>query len=206
MLPWGLCPHTPGGIWGKMNAGGYIGGAPDYVYCMKKLLALFCLLPGLAFAEGLMIDDFRDPARWQFFTDQVMGGVSTGNVQVTDGVLRLTGDVSTANRGGFIQARLDLPDGLAADAAAFVITVRGNGAGYFLHVRTRGALLPWQYYQAPFATSGEWTQVRVPLTVFQPSGALLRDALRPQDVRSVAVVAYGRDYRADLELRALTVE
>ncbi len=173
---------------------------------MKHLLALLCLLPGLAFAEGLMIDDFRDPARWRFFTDQVMGGVSTGNVQVADGVMRLTGDVSTANRGGFIQARIDLPDGLAANATAFVLTVRGNGQGYFLHVRTKGSMLPWQYYQAPFGTGADWTEVRVPLADFRPSGALLRDVPRPQDIRSVAVVAYGRDYRADVELRRLTVE
>lgn len=153
-----------------------------------------------------MIDDFRDPARWRFFTDQVMGGVSTGAVQVTDGVLRLTGDVSTANRGGFIQARLDLPDGLAPDATGFVISVRGNGEGYFLHLRTKGALLPWQYYQAPFPTSADWAELRVPLTAFTPSGALLRDQPRPQDIRSVAVVAYGRDYRAQVELRSLTVE
>ncbi len=153
-----------------------------------------------------MIDTFRDPARWQFFTDQVMGGVSTGTVQVADGVLRLSGDVSTKNRGGFIQARIDLPDGLATDTAAFVMSVRGNGEGYFLHLRTRGSMLPWQYYQAPFASSADWTEVRVPLTAFKPSGALLRDLPRPQDIRSVAVVAYGRDYRADVEVRSLTVE
>lgn len=173
---------------------------------MKKFIALLCLLPTLTLAEGLMIDDFRDPARWEFFTDQVMGGVSTGNVQVADGVMRLTGDVRTANRGGFIQARIDLPDGLAADATGFVLNVRGNGAGYFLHVRTKGSMLPWQYYQAPFATVTDWTEVRVPLADFRASGALLRDLPRPQDIRSVAVVAYGRDYRADVEVRSLTVE
>jgi hypothetical protein len=46
----------------------------------------------------------------------------------------------------------------------------------------------------------------VPLADFRASGALLRDMPRPQDIRSVAVVAYGRDYRADVEVRSLTVE
>ena len=45
-------------------------------------------------------------------TDQVMGGVSTGNfrVDVVDGVkcYRMTGDVSTKNNGGFIQIRTKL--------------------------------------------------------------------------------------------------
>jgi hypothetical protein len=50
--------------------------------------------------------------RWRFFTDQVMGGVSTGVIAFAqeDGTsfARMTGRVSTANRGGFIQMRLDL--------------------------------------------------------------------------------------------------
>ena len=47
--------------------------------------------------------------QWNFITDQVMGGVSTGKfiVEKVDGVMcyRMTGDVSTKNNGGFIQIR-----------------------------------------------------------------------------------------------------
>ena len=45
--------------------------------------------------------------QWNFITDQVMGGVSTGKFRVekVDGTMcyRMTGDVSTKNNGGFIQ-------------------------------------------------------------------------------------------------------
>ena len=51
-------------------------------------------------------------AGWRFFTDNVMGGISTGQLAFAreDGqtYARMTGRVSTANRGGFIQMRLDL--------------------------------------------------------------------------------------------------
>lgn len=56
-----------------------------------------------------------DESRWAFFSDQVVGGVSEGRVtfEQADGqpILRLTGMVSTENRGGFIQVRtrLDAP-------------------------------------------------------------------------------------------------
>ena len=48
----------------------------------------------------------QDSDRWRFFTDGVMGGVSTGQAVIADGALTITGDVSTDNNGGFIQARL----------------------------------------------------------------------------------------------------
>jgi hypothetical protein len=44
-------------------------------------------------------------AGWRFFTDQVMGGISTGGVVFADEnskpFARMTGRVSTANRGGW---------------------------------------------------------------------------------------------------------
>ena len=53
-------------------------------------------------------------SRWRFFTDGVMGGVSTGQIAFEEEAgspfLRMTGHVSTANRGGFIQARRDLTE------------------------------------------------------------------------------------------------
>jgi hypothetical protein len=146
-------------------------------------------------------------AQYRFFTDQVMGGVSTGAARVAgtgEGAhLRLTGTVSTANRGGFIQARVDLDAPFPAAAQGVVIRVRGNGEGYFVHLRTRGTVLPWQYYQAGFETTEAWRELRISFTAFAASGALLRDTPRPETVTSVAAVAYGRDHEADLSFRWL---
>lgn len=146
---------------------------------------------------------------YEFISDQVMGGVSTGEVRITGSDdarhLHLSGSVSTANRGGFIQARATLPAPLPAGARGVVVRVRGNGARYFVHLRTRGTLLPWQYYQAPFGTTGDWQKVRLPFAAFAPSGALLRDTPRPETVTSLAAVAYGRDHEADLHFEWLGV-
>ena len=141
---------------------------------------------------------------WTYVSEQVMGGVSEGGARIETAedtsYLRLTGQVSTANRGGFIQARIALDSPPPPDAQGVLIRTRGNGEGYFIHLRTGGTVLPWQYYQAPFATTTDWAEVRIPFDAFKPSGAMLRDSLRPASIRSIGIVAYGRDHTADVSV------
>jgi hypothetical protein len=175
---------------------------------LALVAALFC--PTLSFAEGTMIEfPVSEPARWDYFSDQVMGGVSEGRVafETVDNqpVLRLSGNVSTANRGGFIQARTELEAPLSDTAQGIVLTVRGNAQPYYLHLRTKWTVLPWQLYQAKFETSETWQEVRVPFEAFAPYGKLLRQSFNISDVRSIAVVAFGRDHDADLSVRAIGV-
>ena len=154
-----------------------------------------------------LIEDFtmQPETRWRFFTDQVMGGVSTGVVVFAkeDGraFARMTGQVSTANRGGFIQMRLDLASPPPEGTTGVRLIVRGNDQRYFVHLRTGGTLLPWQYYQAGFDVTESWSEVRLPLDAFAASGGLLRSVPAPGSLTSVAVVAYGRDHDARIEVR-----
>jgi hypothetical protein len=80
------------------------------------------------------------------------------------------------------------------------LVLRGNDQRYFVHLRTGGTLLPWQYYQAGFEVTEAWTEVRLPFAAFAPSGALLRRMPRPASLTSVAVVAYGRDHEARIDV------
>lgn len=143
--------------------------------------------------------------RWRFFTDQVMGGVSSGQVTFTTDddqpYARMTGLVSTANRGGFIQMRSDLTNPPPAGTTGIKLVVRGNDQRYFVHLRTSGTLLPWQYYQAGFEVTQEWSEVRLPIEAFVVSGALLRKVPRTDAIRSVAVVAFGRDHEALIDVK-----
>jgi hypothetical protein len=154
-----------------------------------------------------ILEDFtmQPETRWRFFTDQVMGGVSIGTVAFLqeDGTpfARMTGQVSTANRGGFIQMRLDLASPPPKGTTGVRLMVRGNAQRYFVHLRTGGTLLPWQYYQAGFDVTERWTEMRLPLDAFTASGALLRTEPRPDSLASVAVVAYGRDHDAKIDVR-----
>ncbi len=172
------------------------------------LVAVLLIWPGLALTENRMIDlSLNDPTKWRYFSDQVMGGVSEGKAAFAadDGqpVLRLTGDVSTANRGGFVQVRTDLPTPLLEDAQGVVLSVRGNDQPYFVHLRTRGTALPWPYYQAEFEATDAWQDIRLSFSAFNPSGGLLRKTLRPPSIESLGIVAYGRDHVADVWVRSV---
>jgi len=161
-------------------------------------------------ADERMIENFTSnpETRWIFFTDQVMGGVSNGETafvrEGNESYVRLKGQVSTENNGGFIQVRTKLENRIPQSAQGIVLTVRGNDKEYFLHVRTPWTVLPWQYYQASFQTTSDWKEVRIPFDSFKPSGRMLPTSLGPQSIRSIGVVAYGRNHDADVSVASVS--
>ena len=77
--------------------------------------------------EEIMIDNFEpnSDVRWDYFSDQVMGGVSEGSASFGsdngEAYAHMTGDVSTANNGGFIQLRTKLASGVDKNAQGIYI-------------------------------------------------------------------------------------
>ena len=80
---------------------------------IKKRLKGFCLFT-IAFsatvvADEMILENFESnpEQRWRYVSDQVMGGVSTGQVVYAQegdvSYAHMTGTVSTENNGGFIQ-------------------------------------------------------------------------------------------------------
>lgn len=173
------------------------------------LLCLVMLLGAERAMAAMLIDSFDDGAqqRWRFFADTVMGGKSEGKLTFDRegdvSFARMTGTVTTENNGGFIQFRTELRSPPPKDAQGIVLAVRGNGSGYFVHVRTKGMLFPWQYYQAPFSTTGAWREVRIPFGAFKRSDESLRVTPATETIRSVGIVAYGKDYEAKVDVREI---
>ncbi len=104
-------------------------------FVFAAVLLCGALPPGEAeepLSGDALIEDFKmqPETRWRFFTDQVMGGVSTGRVDFAteDGYAfaRMAGRVSTANRGGFIQMRMDLATPPPEGTTGVRLMVRGN--------------------------------------------------------------------------------
>ena len=80
--------------------------------------------------------------RWQLSTDRVMGGVSRGSARLIQengqNIIEMTGDVSTANNGGFVQVSKSLRPRLdASDYKGVELVVQGDGHPYWLHLRDR---------------------------------------------------------------------
>ncbi len=172
---------------------------------LASCLSLF-LIPTTIALEPLMTDRFdADPQlRWSYVSDQVMGGVSEGRLAFKEEggeqFAHMTGQVSTENNGGFIQLRKAIPKKTIDTATGAFLKVRGNGQQYYLHLRTSGTLLPWQYYQASFTTTDQWQIIKVPLTAFSRSGNWLSKAVKPSSIRSIGIVAFGRDHSADIQI------
>lgn len=143
--------------------------------------------------------------RWELLTDGVMGGLSQGRLAAgqIDGrpALRLTGDVSLANNGGFVQMALDLARDGVVDARGWTgiaLTVSGNDENYKMHLRTADLTRPWQSYRADFTARAAPLVIRLPFTAFTPHRTTA--VLDLSRLRRIGLVAIGRAFKADLVL------
>ena len=154
---------------------------------------------------------------WKYISDQVMGGVSEGNVSLEqDGDMvfaRLTGEVSTRNNGGFIQLRSKVSlfnkpkmfqlihnaDKERKELQGIRLNVRGNGETYHVMIRTYFNWSPSDYYSHTFETSPDWKQVDLPFSEFKRSKSR-STALDIDEIRDFGIVAFGRDFQSDVSV------
>ena len=142
-------------------------------------------------------------SRWVFFADTVMGGKSEGKLVFGSSgskkFARLSGNVSVENNGGFIQMRSNI-SGVDENGKGIRVKVRGNGEQYYIFLRTSGTILPWQYYKASFPTTGNWTEVKIDFSNFQKSGVFLSKKINPNSIKSVGIVAFGKQFEAQVDI------
>ena len=157
----------------------------------------------------MILDQLKNPnitnqsQKWNFITDQVMGGVSTGKfiVEEVEGVVcyRMTGDVSTKNNGGFIQMRTKLSPAInSKDYEGLYVKVYGNAKNSNLHLRTGLTLAPWQYYSYTFVTTKNWSEIRAPFEKFKKSNFYQPNSILGQNIKSVGLVAGFDDFKSDI--------
>ena len=180
-------------------------------FVLKKVifLILFLICQSKVSSKDMILDQLKNPKltnqsqQWNFITDQVMGGLSTGKfiVEEVDGVMcyRMTGDVSTKNNGGFIQIRAKLnPEINSKDYEGVYVKVFGNKKNYNLHLRTGLTLAPWQFYSYTFVTSKDWIEVRAPFEQFKKSNFYQPKSILGQNIKSVGLVAGFDDFKSDI--------
>ena len=174
---------------------------------MKTITASLSILFLTLLNGGAMANNLIKTGQWVYLTDRVMGGISEGTAQFEDQgidqVIRLSGEVSTANNGGFIQVRSPVLWEAAKGKTGIRLTVKGNGDQYFLHIRSTDTHLPWHYYQHSFQASGAWSEISLPFEDFEKSSSLLRATLGQSKIKTIGIVAYGKDYSADVSVKRL---
>ena len=172
-----------------------------------KFIFLFFILTQEAVGNVIFKDNFDNPEKWQFITDKVMGGVSSGKVEFininNNLYARMRGNVSIKNKGGFIQVRRKL-EKLNLEGSKFIeIIAKGNNQNYFIHLRTLGTFLPWQYYQISFKVIKNFKTFKLPINEFKRSSVFLSKNINPKNITSIGIVAFGRDHYADIYIKEI---
>lgn len=179
---------------------------------ITSLISLF-IIPGVinaVSASSLIIDNrtsgtYRSNlgSEWQLITDQVMGGISKGELTLDNYIsrncLRMRGDVTTENNGGFVQIALPLSeqdDFDATDYSGIELEVAGNNESYNIHIRTSGLWFPWQSYRFIFQATTEWKTLRFPFAEIKPYKTNKR--FQQHRLKRIGLVGIGRDFHADL--------
>lgn len=131
---------------------------------------------------------------WRVVNDGVMGGLSQGQMQVSEeGVLLFRGNLSLENNGGFSSIRTgSVPLDLGKDTGV-VLRVKGDGRTYQMRFYTdatfRGRSVS---FSAEFATTkDEWVEVKVPFSTFKGSFRgmkLPNEAFDPSKISSMGIL------------------
>jgi len=165
----------------------------------QLLFSIFVALL-LSWGSAVAADDLSRMGNWVYFADTVMGGNSSGTAERVNvsgrSAIKLSGNVTTENNGGFIQVRRELETGQDTDIEGISFETKGNGETYYIHIRNGSSRLPWQYYSASFQTSENWETVKIRLSDFQRSGSFMAKSLKKKTINSIGLVAYGKDHQA----------
>jgi len=159
------------------------------------------------FQQGYMLPG----AGWRGFSDRVMGGISNAELNATrvddKSCIRLSGNVTRENNGGFIQMALyfgreyDELDG--SEYKGIDLLVYGNNEEYNLHVRTSDCGWHDESYRLTFFAAPQWQRLRVPWQSFQANN--VRAPLDPSKLQRIAILGWMREFEADVSLAEISL-
>ena len=139
--------------------------------------------------------------RWEWVTDSVMGGMSGGTMRQAPHhgrpAVRMTGQISLENNGGFLQMAFDV-DADTAPWTGLAFDAYGNGETYDIRLKTTDLERPWQSFRTAFVAPDRWTTVSFPFQAFEPYRTTVE--FRPSRLRRIGVLAVGRAFEADIAI------
>jgi len=129
----------------------------------------------LSSAKEKLIFDFTNPSPelkniWGALDDVVMGGVSASSMQFLDHTAVFTGNVSTANSGGFASVRTKNfePAINLSGHTGVELRVKGDGQRYKLFLRTDTKWDGLGYSYSFDTIANTWIDIRIPFSDFVP--------------------------------------
>lgn len=136
---------------------------------MKYLLGIIIILMS-AMNEQLIFDFDKDSniEGWRIVDDVVMGGQSSGSFSLSpDGYGLFEGQISLENNGGFSSVSYRFPKLKVNKDSRILLRLKGDGKNYQLRIKDDSSRS--YSYIIPFATSGEWQEIVIPLQDLYPS-------------------------------------
>lgn len=143
---------------------------------------------------------------WKLVSDQVMGGLSNGKLVREEkyGCLCdcMTGAVSLANNGGFLQMKLPVAGSeIPGTVKGLFLELAGSPDTYNVHIKTHDLMRPWQSYRLQVNLTEEWQRFVAPWAQFKAHRT--DTPLQQAHITSVAIVAIGKAFVADVAVRKL---
>lgn len=128
------------------------------------------LISSLLLQGNMMLFDFNKDciiAHWKVVDDVVMGGRSSGNININQhGNAVFSGTVSLENNGGFSSVRYQFNQKKIADYHRLTIRLKGDGKRYQFRVKSHKEHAYSYIYD--FSTSGNWQTIEIPFMDMAP--------------------------------------
>ena len=139
---------------------------------MKNLILNAILLVSISMSS--QSTDLLNPEKnigldnWSIVNDDVMGGISTSYLSVSDEkTLIFYGNLSLENNGGFASSRLRLSRKILAGVKSFSIRIKGDGNSYKMRLSQDNRRAS---YSANFnSVDNKWVEVNIPIEDFVPT-------------------------------------
>ncbi len=132
----------------------------------KVFLSLFLSLTNFNSNKNIDIKNTNNN-KWYVVNDNVMGGLSKGNIRFINNTLIFKGEISLENNGGFSSIRKYLKNILVDKNNKIVLTVKGDGKTYYLRVKSN--INDYYTYTIPFKTTNNWQIITLKLVDFYPT-------------------------------------
>jgi monofunctional biosynthetic peptidoglycan transglycosylase len=164
--------------------------------------AIILILTFFLMSEETTLFDFDSPetsGEWYIVNDDVMGGISTSKMTVSeDGFATFSGTLSPENYGGFASIRALVNTDPEKSFDGIKIRLRGDGNIYSLRFRTDKNFDGYAYQAKVKSIKGEWKEFKVPFKDFTATfrGRTLTDkpALKYEDIAQFGLLIADKQF------------
>ncbi len=156
-------------------------------------------LTSVSNAEGVKtIFDFSDGGQvqsWRTVLDGVMGGLSTGRVEMGDDTMVFSGETSLRNNGGFSSMRVAVPERIFADSDAIRIRVKGDGRTWIIGTKNAAGMGGDSFWTRFDTVDGEWQDLVFPIDEMERHffGQRRSGSITPSEVRALEFYIYDKE-------------